>query len=617
MTDQNPEHGQDSETFKHVTAVTLRTIAGNRDLEVIYSPAEAPTGRTPDSLKSRLPTPDTVTTAQNRRLIRGCADAQALHFAHHDPKLHLQLAPREAEARAGFDGLEQARVEALGYLAMPGMGANLGAVLEEKCRRAGYGQATKKEQIETADVLHVLTRLALTGERAPPSAQKIIDWWKPQIEKNLGQTLEVFLGNHALLKDQKAYASLAKTLVRAMEMPLGDNLDEYGEEPQDSEKAPNDGSDGENTEETQERGVGAGQSDKSGLRADEDMVETDAAFDEGGAQDEQDQNNQDPEIPFSTRRNTFDDGPHGRYTIYTTAYDEEIQASALADPQELTRLRATLDKQLAGYLPIITKLANRLQRKVMAQQRRSWLFDLEEGILDSARLARVVANPDVPLTFKQERQTDFRDTVVSILIDNSGSMRGRPIALAAMSADIISRTLERCAVRTEILGFTTRAWKGGKSRELWVENNRPPEPGRLNDIRHIIYKSADAPMRRTRKNISLMLKEGLLKENIDGEALVWAYNRLARRPEARKILMVISDGAPVDDSTLSVNPVNILEADLRNVIRWIESSGIVELAAIGIGHDVTRYYRRALTIADADGLAGALTDELDGLFDGR
>lgn len=613
MTDLKASPDSGTEAFKHVTAVTLRTIAGNPDLEVTYSPAETPTGRAPSGGKPRLPVPDQTPNEQNRRLIRGCADAVALHYAHHDPKLHARLAPREALAREAFDALEQGRVEALGALAMPGVEANLNAVLNEKCKRAGYDRMTQKEQAAPGDVLHVLTRLALTGEPVPPAAQKIVEMWKPLVEKNLGGPIEAFF-NNINLHDQKAFATLAGKLIRALDTPLGEALAEQAEEAAEFEKGPNDGETSESTGETEEDDAGGGQGETSRSAGADDATDGDMPLDDMSGE-ETEQTGETPPDPFSRRRNTFDEGPHGRYTIYTTAFDEELSAADLADPQELTRLRATLDKQLASYQAIITRLANRLQRKVMAQQRRSWQFDLEEGILDAARLARVIANPNVPLTFKQEKQTDFRDTVVTILIDNSGSMRGRPIALAAMSADIISRTLERCGVRTEILGFTTRAWKGGKSRELWVENGRPPEPGRLNDIRHIIYKAADAPMRRTRKNLGLMLKEGILKENIDGEALVWAYNRLAKRPEARKILMVISDGAPVDDSTLSVNPSNILEADLRNVIHWIENSGKVELTAIGIGHDVTRYYKRAITIADADELAGALVDELAGLFD--
>jgi cobaltochelatase CobT len=303
------------------------------------------------------------------------------------------------------------------------------------------------------------------------------------------------------------------------------------------------------------------------------------------------------------------------YTVYVTAHDEVVGAEDLAEPAELERLRAYLDQQLEPLKGAVSRLANKLQRRLQAQQNRSWEFDLEEGILDAGRLARVVANPTTPLSFKMERDMEFRDTVVTLLLDNSGSMRGRPISIAAICADVLARTLERCGVKVEILGFTTRAWKGGLSREAWLKDGRPQQPGRLNDLRHIIYKSADAPWRRVRPNLGLMMKEGLLKENIDGEALEWAHRRMVGRPEARKILMVISDGAPVDDSTLSVNPANYLEKHLRDVIAMVQRRKAVELLAIGIGHDVTRYYDRAVTITDVEQLAGAMTEQLAALFD--
>jgi cobaltochelatase CobT len=600
-----------SEIFKHVTAVTLRTIAGKKDLEVTYSPAETPIGRISPTGKPRLPMPDARLSAESKRLLRGCADAQALRFAHHDERWHLRNAPRDTRSLEAFEALEQARVEALGFEEMPGVGANLNAVLEEKCKRAGFPNISERDQAGLGDALHVIARMALTGEAPPPSASKLLNLWKPVLEKNRHIDFEALKAN---IHDQKTYAALAKKLIKALDMPAGeDGLEDSDQAGDDDEGGGADEQHQDSTEEEQSQG--AGKMDLDDLVGADDTHDMDARVGEQSGESQEEQGGENPADAFSKRRNTFEDGPHGRYTIYTTQFDEEVEAAELADPAELTRLRAQLDKQLASYQAIITKLANRLQRKVMAQQRRNWVFDLEEGILDGSKLARVIANPNVSLTFKQEKETDFRDTVVTILIDNSGSMRGRPIALAAMSADIIARTLERCGVQTEILGFTTRAWKGGKSRDLWVAEGRPAEPGRLNDIRHIVYKSADAPMRRTRKNLGLMLKEGILKENIDGEALVWAHNRLVKRRESRKILMVISDGAPVDDSTLSVNPSNILEADLRNVIQWIEGGSQVEITAIGIGHDVTRYYKRAITIADADELAKALIDELAELFD--
>jgi cobaltochelatase CobT len=303
------------------------------------------------------------------------------------------------------------------------------------------------------------------------------------------------------------------------------------------------------------------------------------------------------------------------YRIYSRMHDEQILAEELCDEQELERLRSYLDKQLEPLKGAVSRLANKLQRRLQAQQNRSWEFDLEEGILDAGRLARVVTNPMTPLSFKMENDTEFKDTVVTLLIDNSGSMRGRPISIAAISADVLARTLERCNVKVEILGFTTKAWKGGQAREDWLKEGRPANPGRLNDLRHIIYKGADSPWRRARRNLGLMMREGLLKENIDGEALEWAHNRMRNRPEQRKIMMVISDGAPVDDSTLSVNPSNYLERHLRDVIDMIERKSPVELLAIGIGHDVTRYYERAVTITDVEQLAGAMTEQLAALFD--
>ncbi|MCP5073922.1 MAG: cobaltochelatase subunit CobT, partial [Rhodobacteraceae bacterium] len=303
------------------------------------------------------------------------------------------------------------------------------------------------------------------------------------------------------------------------------------------------------------------------------------------------------------------------YKVYTTDFDEEVLAEDLAEPAELERLRAYLDQQLEPLKGAVSRLANKLQRRLQAQQNRSWQFDMEEGILDAGRLARVVCNPTTPLSFKVENDTKFKDTIVTLLLDNSGSMRGRPISIAAICADVLARTLERCQVKCEILGFTTRAWKGGQSRERWLTAGREQSPGRMNDLRHVIYKGADAPWRRTRPNLGLMMKEGLLKENIDGEALEWAHRRMVNRPEQRRILMVISDGAPVDDSTLSVNSANYLEKHLRNVIEMVEKRRQVELIAIGIGHDVTRYYERAVTITDAEQLAGAMTEQLASLFD--
>ncbi|MFK7838933.1 MAG: cobaltochelatase subunit CobT [Bdellovibrionales bacterium] len=612
MSEENVDH------FKHVTSITMRTIAKDADLEPSYSTAEPPTGRVIEGMRPRLPQPDHTMSAESKRLVRGCADIQALRIAHHDERMHIKLKPRDNHAASVFAALEQARCEAVGALKMPGVGANLNAVLAEKAGRLGLENITKREQVDMADALHIMARLELTGEAPPPSAEKLIELWKPWLDKRLKDL--GFDDLKPLLNDQKQYASVAKQLISALDMPIED-----GTEGQESESSDDDDLDHDDQNDAQDDNDQDDdhESDSDSHDLDENLSSgaDDEYLEAFGEDDNFDEGQQDDgsaaaeQSPRGAGRDDFIPGRDGMYTIYTSAFDEEVEASELADSHELVRLRGMLDKQLSSHQTIITKLANRLQRKVMAQQQRHWSFDLDEGILDTARLARVVANPNVPLTFKQEKETEFRDTIVTLLIDNSGSMRGRPIATAAMTADIVARTLERCGVCVEVLGFTTRAWKGGKARDLWMQNDRPKHPGRLNDLRHIIYKSADAPMRRTKKNMGLMLKEGILKENIDGEALVWAHNRIAQRPEQRKIIMVISDGAPVDDSTLSVNPTHILEQDLRTVIHWIEEKSDIEITAIGIGHDVTRYYKRAIKITDADELAKALVDQLEKLFE--
>jgi cobaltochelatase CobT len=549
--------------------------------------------------------------AASIRLVRGCADTQALWLAHHNAKAFSKIQPKTLKGREALYALEQARVEAIGYAQMNGVAGNLRAVLDEKCRRAGFEYITELDQVTLADSLHVLARLAFTGQDIPESAQKLAALWEPVLAKKLKHNNFNELKKN--LFDPAAFGKIALELIRDLQndQSAEDEKSEKGESDPDGDDDQNsltDSDEGNESSDTKTMHAEDAEEDNDGAEAEagnQDALEDSAMDDDEGTMSSR---------PLSNRRDSLAAGREGRYTVYTTEFDEEVEAQELADPQELTRLRALLDKQLYNHLTIITKLANRLQRKLMARQQRTWNFDLEEGILDVAKLARIVANPNVPLTFKQEKEMEFRDTIVTLLIDNSGSMRGRPIAIAAMTADIIARTLERCGVKSEILGFTTRAWKGGKSRDLWMAQGRPPNPGRLNDIRHIIYKAADAPMRRTRKNLGLMLKEGILKENIDGEALVWAHNRISQRPEDRKILMVISDGAPVDDSTLSVNPTNMLEMDLRNVVEWIEDKSDIELTAIGIGHDVTRYYKKALTITSVDELAQALVDQLADLF---
>lgn len=610
------------EKFKNATAATLRALARQKDISVTFSANESPINTKQfENTAATLPVPEYDLNETSTRLVRANADAKALRMQHHNRDTHRSNAPLDLTAQAAFDALEQARVEALGATRMRGVAKNLNAMLAEKCSRLGVNNYTEREDGNMGDALHIMARLALTGEDAPEQADNLVKLWQPWLDDHLGADGLQSLRAH--LSDQQAFAKAAKEIIARMDMDAGTELDsETGDSDNDDEDHEAQAQeDEEQSHEDQNDDHNADEAQGDDGDQDSETAEDSGEAEMGGMEDvaeetvEQDANPSQDSMSKAERPDGYLPGPDNAYHVYTTVYDEIVTAEELAEPEELERLRSMLDHQLSHLQSLITRLANRLQRKLMAKQQRSWQFDLEEGTLDTGRLARIVANPSVPLVYKQETQTEFRDTVVTLLIDNSGSMRGRPIAIAAMCTDILARTLERCGVKVEILGFTTRAWKGGKARDLWIENNRPPHPGRLNDLRHIIYKAADSPLRRTRRNLGLMLKEGVLKENIDGEALAWAYNRLASRGEQRKILMVISDGAPVDDSTLSVNPSNILERDLRNVIAWIENHSKVEMTAIGIGHDVTRYYERALTIADADELGSALINSIAELFD--
>lgn len=612
--------GDNNETFKDANAAALRAIAGKKDIDIVYTAAETADRKLALTQpgKARLPVPSVSLSAKEKGVMRGAADAEGIRIKHHNSTLHRRLAPQDKDARAVFDALEQARIEVLGGQDMPGIRKNLSAVLDAKCTRLGYHNLNDRPNDTLADGIHALVREELTGETLPPGAQKLADLWRPWLHEKLGTNGISELGKS--LSDQKAYAARTSAILSQLQLNASGESAEAEEDEQQEESGKSEQQDQkQQTPETQEEQ----QQDGGGEEEDGDP-DDDAESEDSGSQGEadpssihQDDDTDSDNDAYMQRVERPDPsaGPGTTYQIYTNQFDEIVNAEDLADAEELYRLRALLDKQLVHLQAVVAKLANRLQRKLLARMQRSWQFDMEEGYLDPARLARIVANPTIPLSFKQERETDFKDTVVCILLDNSGSMRGRPITIAAMCADILARTLERCAVKVEILGFTTRAWKGGKARDMWLQNGRPQTPGRLNDLRHIIYKSADAPWRRSRKNLGLMLKEGILKENIDGEALAWAYNRLAPRPEDRKILMVISDGAPVDDSTLSVNPSNILEKDLRHVIDWIELVDKVDLTAIGIGHDVTQYYRKAITISDADELGEALIGKLTELFD--
>ncbi|MER8820434.1 cobaltochelatase subunit CobT [Mesorhizobium sp. M0991] len=601
--------GAENDSFKRAVTVCMRAIAGDKDLEVGFAkdrPALA-------GSRARLPELPKKASKADIAITRGLGDSMALKRACHDVRIHTRLAPEGKQARAIYDAVEQARVEAIGSRAMQGVADNIGSMLEDKYARANLVDVKDKADAPIEEALALMVREKLTGRTAPKSGERLVDLWRPWVEEKASADLD---GLSAKLDDQQAFARVVRDMLASMEMAeeLGD--DQETEDSEDNDENQPQGE--EQSEEGGEDDSGSEQSQSEDTEAssdDEQSAETEAS--DATAEDLSDDDDADAETPGEARRN---DNPFTNlpkeidYRVFTTAFDETVGAEELCEEEELDRLRAFLDKQLANLSGVVGRLANRLQRRLMAQQNRSWDFDLEEGYLDPARLVRVVIDPMQPLSFKQERDTKFRDTVVSLVLDNSGSMRGRPITVAATCADILARTLERCGVSVEILGFTTRAWKGGQAREKWLKEGKPPNPGRLNDLRHIIYKSADHPWRRARRNLGLMMREGLLKENIDGEALLWAHNRLIARPEQRKILMMISDGAPVDDSTLSVNPGNYLERHLRAIIELIETRSPVELLAIGIGHDVTRYYRRAVTIVDAEELAGAMTEQLASLF---
>ena len=600
-----------SEPFKRVLAPAVRAIAGDAEVDVGFGP-----GRPEASGKSiQLPEPTRTPSPKEIAVIRGWADSLALNMGCHDAKVHRRVAPPPGPARAVFEAAEKARVEALGANRMPGMAMNLTAKIEDQYSHGRFANVSNKAEAPLEDALALLIRERLTGLPPPATVKGLVNVWRAQIEAKGGKLLSRL---EALCENQEQYGRQVRDLLKVLNM--SDDLDaRYPENSEDEneENAPEGGA--ENPDEQQDDG-GEGQDKASDQeQSDGDMAETEDMTDAGDTDDndtDSDELEQD-EAPSPWRPNmsVLEQPEAFGYKVFTRAHDEEIGAEDLSTPEELERLRAFLDKELKTLSAVVSRLANKLQRRLLAQQNRGWDFDLDEGVLDAARLTRIITDPMHALSFKRERDTDFRDTVVTLLLDNSGSMRGRPIMVAACCADILARTLERCGVKVEILGFTTKAWKGGQSREEWLAAGKPAAPGRLNDLRHIIYKKADAPWRRSRNALALMMREGLLKENIDGEALAWAHARLVARPEQRRILMMISDGAPVDDSTLSVNSGHYLEQHLRQVIYEIENNSPVELIAIGIGHDVTRYYRRAVTITDATELAGAMTEKLVELFE--
>ena len=600
MADETP-----LDRFKSVLAGTARALAQTREIEVHWTADAA----TQSGGHMRVPMPGRNLPLHAVTQARGVTDSFALKLRHHNPALHNRSAPAEPVARACYDAIEQVRYEALGARDYAGIAHNLTAALEQRIGYDPISRAQTADEVPLQTALALLLRERITGQAVPKVAVQGVDMVRAWIESKAGGDLEALVDR---LEDQKLFQHLALDMLHHLELTRAemqeadpeDGEDDDGEDEKDEEAG---GEDSGEQPQPMEMAAQPSEGDEDG--------ETESELSDDDADADPSDEGEDGMLPVRPNRPWTDTPADFDYKIFTEAYDEVIAASDLCDADELTRLRAYLDAQLKGLQGVVTKLANRLQRRLMAQQNRSWDFDQDEGLLDAARLARVVISPGQSLSYKVERDVAFKDTIVTLLIDNSGSMRGRPISIAAISADVLARTLERCGVKSEILGFTTRAWKGGQSREQWLNSGKPQQPGRLNDLRHIVYKKADEPWRRARLNLGLMMREGLLKENIDGEALLWAHSRLLARPEDRRILMVISDGAPVDDSTLSVNSAGYLEAHLRRVIEWIEKQSPVQLVAIGIGHDVTRYYKRAVTIMDVEQLGGTMIEQLAGLFE--
>ncbi len=601
--------GQD--LIKRVTEAALKAVSSRDDVNVSFAPGAHGLTIGPDGGNARLPAPARQFSHEDLCALRGEADAAALRLRYHDEALYRKQAPSTLGGAAVFDSAEQARVEALGCRNMTGVARNIREYRDADCRQKGYHQVVDKDIAQLADAVGLLVREKVTGEPTPASGQPLMEQWRDWVEDKIGAELRQL---PQCVHDQEQFGENLRDILEILDLaPESDadsesqdnTSDEQDQDAQDQDEQDNADSQSDD-----------GAEDSDSMEMDADSMESDSDEDMETLMDPSELK-EDPNVSMRGRpmRPEFSEDALPAYTAFATEFDEVTPAEALCEPEELGRLRGQLDQQLVHMQGVVARLANRLQRRLMAQQQRWWEFDLDEGLLDASRLHRVIVDPRHALSYKVEKEADFRDTVVTLLIDNSGSMRGRPISVAAMSADIIARTLERCAVKVEVLGFTTRAWKGGQAREKWVAEGKPAAPGRLNDLRHIIYKAADAPWRRARRNLGLMLREGLLKENIDGEALLWAHNRLIFRPEQRRILMVISDGAPVDDATLSVNPGNYLEKHLRTVIDYIERRSPVELTAIGIGHDVTRYYRRAVTINDAEELGGTMMQNLAELFE--
>ena len=592
------------EPFKRATTSTMRALSGEEELDISFGPG-APSAR---GNRVRIPLPALGSSEAEINAVRGIGDEFALKFKHHSDELHSRYAPRGGAAQEMFQLIEDARVASIGTMKMEGVAKNLDAHLEAQCQQAAFDSLTEQTEAPLSVAVGLIVRQRLTGRSLPDSAENLVRFWRDHVLEHAGEHIDA-LRDH--VGNQAQFAEMCRDIIADLGLPAEFEDPLEGDTDQEDIETVDESDESESEFSPEDVVMDDEAMAEEGVEGEASMMDMDSDMDmdEAGAEADPDES---PESMIDEAgRITVD----VNYEAYSSKFDEIIRAEELCDSEELIRLRQLLDQQLQALHHATSKLANRLQRKLMAKQNRTWEFDLEEGVLDAARLSQVIIDPINPLIYKQEKEMKFRDTVVTLLIDSSGSMRGRSITIAAMCADILGRTLERCSVRVEILGFTTRAWRGGVSREQWINEGKPSNPGRLNDVRHIIYKAADDTWSRTKRNLGLMMREELLKENIDGEALIWAHNRIVSRNEQRKVLMVISDGLPVDNSTLLVNPSNYLEKHLKYAIDMIENYSPVELVAIGIGHDVTHHYNRAVTITDADQLGGAMTDQLAELFE--
>ena len=583
------------EKFKLAITSTVKAISGKEKIEINFGDRNS---NLKNSIFFQL---DNLKNLEDFTKIRAETDSRALKIRYSNKKIYEKNLPTNSTSKFLYNLSEKIRYEQIGSNNLKGIKKNLLNNYELKQKFTKKNQLKSKEDVKVGEAFELYLLKNFLNVKLNKLSEQILNYWNKEFDEKIKNKINFLKKN---LYDQEVYNSIFAELIE--EMNINENIDE-NEENDQKEQEKSENNDGQNHQSESEQENNKLETDQAGLDAeydfdnqkiDESLLDIDSDSENGQKVIQKNINNINKSL----------------YKVYTEEFDQVAKAEKLESNEEILRLRKNLDQQLTGFQDLITKLANKLQRQLLAKQNRSWEFDLEEGQLDSSKLPRIIMDPFNSLSFKKEKDLEFRDTIVTLLIDNSGSMRGRPITIAAICADILSRTLERCAVKVEILGFTTKNWKGGQSREKWNVTKKIPNPGRLNDLRHIIYKSADAPWRQSKKNIGLMLKEGLLKENIDGEAILWAYNRIKKRKEERKIIMVISDGAPVDDSTLSVNSGDYLEKHLKQTVKFIEDKTDTEILAIGIGHDVSRYYSKAIKITDVQELGDVMFDQLSNLF---